>query len=357
MDVLSTQPDFGRESGKEEMTESAQGQRGKTGSSIKKWAGFSLRVLVLAATLFLTLMVVSSITAADVAAETNPQEVGRMMSSLFLASLVDATILALIVRFSRWRGLSLILGLALAFFGVQTVMGQIEALVFLTPLGENWGAGSLPMIEMPLELIISSIISGAAKAVVGVPAAALLFGKARGRSTESIELLPTMGWRQWLLKLAGVVLLYELLYFGFGYYVAWKSPAILEFYQGSDPGSFLAQMNHVLTETPRLAPFQAMRSLLWTAFAFPIVRMFKDKPLFGSALSGLLLGVLAFSHTIVPNPYMPDAVRQVHLIETVSSTFLFGLAQYWLFHRAHRSLAGMFGLENRSQERSSMQAV
>jgi hypothetical protein len=46
---------------------------------------------------------------------------------------------------------------------------------------------------------------------------------------------------------------------------------------------------------------------------------------------------------IVPNPYMPPAVRRVHFIETVSSTFIFGVLMFWLLHRSHRSLADLFG--------------
>jgi hypothetical protein len=37
-------------------------------------------------------------------------------------------------------------------------------------------------------------------------------------------------------------------------------------------------------------------------------------------------------------------VRLSHLIETASSTFVFGLVIVWLLHRAHHSVRDLFGL-------------
>jgi hypothetical protein len=45
---------------------------------------------------------------------------------------------------------------------------------------------------------------------------------------------------------------------------------------------------------------------------------------------GLLFAVLVNAQLLLPNPYMPDAVRMAHLIETASSTFIFGLLVGWL---------------------------
>ena len=321
-------------------------------AKLRGFVVFIAKAAGLGLAMFVAFMVASAITAADVAAETAPQDVNQMMVWLLAVSMLDAVILGFIIHNSRWRGWPLILGLAVALYGVQTVMGQIEALVFLTPLGERWGAGSVPMLVMPFELIASNIISGAVKAMVGATVGVLLFGKARRGEFESTDFMPKMEWQQWALKIGAAVLLYELLYFGFGYYVAWKSPALLDFYQGSDPGSFLAQMRNVIGTTPTLIPFQALRSLLWIAFSLPIIRMLRHKPWLGASATGLMLGLLAFSHTLVPNPYMPTEVRIVHFIETVSSTFIFGVALYGLFHRRHQSPAGLLKADAGDSEAS-----
>jgi hypothetical protein len=151
-----------------------------------------------------------------------------------------------------------------------------------------------------------------------------------------------MGAGQWVLKLGAIILLYELLHFGFGYYVAWKNPAVLAFYQGTDPGSFLAEMRNVISEMPTVLGLQAFRALLWAAFALPVVDMLEDKPWIGALATGLLLSIPANVQHIILNPYMPAAVRAAHFPETASSTFIFGVLVFWLLHRSHQSLADLF---------------
>jgi hypothetical protein len=278
--------------------------------------------------------------------ESSSGDDAAVMARLFIVNLVNALILGLVIKQSRWRGWPLILGLTFAFYGVQTVVGQIEAVVFLTPLGERFGAGSIPMLTMPLPFILSQFAIGAATAVVGVPLAAVLLGKARGDQETPVRLNPGISAPQWLWKLGAVIVLYELLYFGFGYYVAWRDPAVLAFYQGADPGTFLAQMRNVATQTPTLIPFQAFRALLWAAFALPVIGMLRHKGWLGALLTGLLLSLPMNIPHIVPNPYMPAAVRVAHFIETVTSTFIFGLLLFWLLHRPHRSWRDLFGMRD-----------
>jgi hypothetical protein len=40
---------------------------------------------------------------------------------------------------------------------------------------------------------------------------------------------------------------------------------------------------------------------------------------------------------LLPNPYMPEAVRMAHLMETASSNFIFGFLVGWLFTQRHAS--------------------
>lgn len=317
--------------------------------SIKNGVGFALKTLLLAAALLVVMVIVSSVALPAEMVESSSGDDAGVMVRLFVVNLVNALILGLVIKQSRWRGWPLILGLIFAFYGVQTVVGQIEAVVFLTPLGERFGAGSIPMLTMPLPFILSQFAIGAATAVVGIPLAAMLLGKARGEQEITARLNPGISAPQWLWKLGAVIVLYELLYFGFGYYVAWRDPAVLSFYQGTDPGSFLAQMRNVATQTPTLIPFQALRALLWTAFALPVIGMLRHKGWLGALLTGLLLSLPMNIPHIVPNPFMPAAVRTAHFIETVSSTFIFGVLMFWLLHRAHHSLPDLLGMAEREQ--------
>jgi hypothetical protein len=139
--------------------------------------------------------------------------------------------------------------------------------------------------------------------------------------------------RQWTWRLVVAAGVYLVLYFGFGYYVAWRNPAVLAYYGGIDEGSFFARMRVVLSETPWLVGFQVVRAFFWVAIALPVVRMMKGVWTETALALGLLFAVVMNAQLLLPNPYMPEAVRMAHLVETASSNFLFGWLLGWLFAR------------------------
>ncbi|MBS3753883.1 MAG: hypothetical protein KGY46_10925 [Anaerolineales bacterium] len=313
--------------------------------SLKKISAFSLKTLVLSVAMLIVMVTVSGFAVPTETTQTASQNSGTIFLRLFIVNLANALLINLVVTQTRWRGWPLMLGLSFAFYGVQTIIGQIEAIVFLTPLGELWGAGSIPVLTMPPNFILGQFIVGAALAAIGVPLSVLFFRKRkRGDQPMLNTLIPKMGTEQWLIKIGLIIVLYVALYFGFGYFVAWKNPAVQAFYQGTDPGSFLAQMRNVATETPTLIPFQALRALLWIVFALPIIRMLRKNGLWGALLTGLFISLPMNIPHIVPNPFMPPDVRTVHFIETVPSTFIFGMLLFWLLHRPHRSVKELFSV-------------
>jgi hypothetical protein len=324
---------------------------------MKQILAFALKTIVVSIVMLIIMVVVSAMALPTETTETPAAGGENVILLLFIVMLIDALVISLVVTQTHWSGWPLILGLTVAFYGIQTVVGQIEAIVFLTPLGEKWGAGSVPVLTMPMGFIAGQFVIGAAVAIIGVPTAVLLFGKAkRGSGVESINLIRGMGFLEWFWKAAATILIYILLYFGFGYFVAWKNPAVLAFYQGIDPGSFIAQMRNVISETPTLIPFQAFRALLWMAFTLPVIRMLRHKPWLGALITGLLLSLPMNIPHIVPNPYMPADVRLIHFIETASSNFIFGLFMFWLLHRSHQSLADLFRISNSTQAMRKMES-
>jgi hypothetical protein len=85
-------------------------------------------------------------------------------------------------------------------------------------------------------------------------------------------------------------------------------------------------MLHIFTTDPWLTPYQLLRTLIWVAGAYPISRGSR-LPLWQTALFvGLALSVPQNIGHILPNSLIPlNSVRMSHLIETTSSTFVFGL--------------------------------
>jgi hypothetical protein len=88
-------------------------------------------------------------------------------------------------------------------------------------------------------------------------------------------------------------------------------------------------MGTVARRMPWLIPFQVLRALCWTALALLVTRMLKRDRLETALVIGLLFAVMT-APLLLPNPYMPEAVRMAHLIETASSNFIFGTFVAWL---------------------------
>jgi len=265
----------------------------------------------------------------------SPEEAGLAAKALLLVCLLNTLVLTYIILRSRWAGWPLIVAIFFVYYGVTTFMSQIESAVFIT--------------RLPPGLLSRLFLMGALIAAPFAVLAVLILGKRKADSanTESNERL-VMPASEWSWKLAVIAVAYVILYFTFGYFIAWRDPAVREYYGGSDSAGFFVQMGTVLRDTPWLVPIQMLRAMLWTAIALPIVRMMKGSWPETALAVALLFSVVMNTQLLLPNPYMPDAVRMAHLIETASSNFIFGLLVGWLLSKRHdfsRVLSESSGLE------------
>jgi len=203
------------------------------------------------------------------------------------------------------------------FYGVATFMPQIESAVFLST-------------QLPAGMVGRLFLMGLLVAAPFCVLAVIILGKRKAGLVHSESGIPVSA-RGW--KLAVIALAYVSLYFTFGYFIAWRSPAVREYYGGSDPGTFLAQMRNVVRDTPWLIPFQVLRAMGWVVIALPLIRMLKGDWREISFALGVTFSVLMNALLLLPNPYMPEPVRMAHLIETASSNFIFGLLVGWLLTR------------------------
>jgi hypothetical protein len=171
---------------------------------------------------------------------------------------------------------------------------------------------------------------GAIIAGVFSPLAVLILGRMRRRETpQARNLRLVMPASEWAWKLVAIAAAYLLLYYTFGYFVAWRNPAVQEYYGGSDPGSFFAQLAAVWQATPWMFAWQGFRGLLFAAFVLPVIRMHRGQR-WEVALAMAALFAVWSSALLLPNPYMPEAVARAHLVETASSMLIFGLVVGWL---------------------------
>ena len=284
----------------------------------------AIRVLALTVLYFICFSAVSAAVIPRFSEESDPNQAGQLLAALLVVSFLNAVVFAYVILNSRWTGWKLILSIFFVCYGVTTVMGQIETAVFVTTLPP----GLLPRL----------FLSGALIAALFSPAAVLVLGKRKSKDADDRQ--PSrlkLSANEWAIKLSILAIAYTVIYFSFGYFIAWKSAAVRTYYGGEDPGSFLAHMANVVRDTPWLFPLQALRALLWVALAVPVIRMTKGEWWKAGLAVALLFGVVMNAQLLLPNPLMPHEVRMAHLWETSSSNFLFGWLVVFILTRVGTS--------------------
>jgi len=252
----------------------------------------------------------------------SPEEASWAGIALVLVSMINALVLAYPIFHSRWHGLKLIGAVFLVQFGVETFLTQIESLYFNRAL------------QIEASEMIGLVSAGAVRALIFAPLAVWFLGRMKG-SGKTEEKMPALRISSWIWRFAGLTVLYPIVYFLFGYYVAWQWEETRLFYSGTtDILPLITHFRGAFTSDPYFIPFQLMRGALWTAFAMLIVNMMNAKR-WESALAVALIfaGLLSSGIGLFPNPYMPPMVRQSHFYELMSSMLLFGAIAGWTLHR------------------------
>ena len=274
-----------------------------------------LRIFALFITFTILFVFASNVTTPPELAQNFTQEqLSQSAVILPLVSLIMTLMLAYLALRSRWLGWKLAGALFLLFYGIYTFLSQIETAVFpavanqLLPgmLGGFFLAGLI--LAAPLSLLAVWILGKAKKE----PAV---------NQPNNRLALPAS---EWAWKIAVAVLLYVAVYFIFGYYIAWRTPGLPEFYGSTDPGTFWGQVSNVVRDTPWLPFFQGFRALVWIGIGCIIIRMHKGNGLETSLAVGLAFSVLMAAPLLFPNPFMPPEITRAHFIELISSNFLYG---------------------------------
>jgi hypothetical protein len=256
---------------------------------------------------------------------TTPAEPGPMPEMIGLLIVCGTTVLIVMwmIHSSRWHGWKLILWLSVAFYLVVTFVMQLEAWYFL--LGITIGP----------ELMSRLFIQGIPTAFIFIPIAVLIMGRVHATESDSVPpKITPMPLKEWFWKLGVIYIAYLVLYYTAGYFIAWQNPEVRAFY--GSPGDalpFFQQMVHIFTSDPWLTPYQLLRTLIWAAGAYPVIRGSR-LPLWQTALLvGMMLSVPQNIGHILPNSLIPlSSVRMSHLMETASSTFVFGVIVTWLLY-------------------------
>jgi hypothetical protein len=253
---------------------------------------------------------------------------------LLIVALANVVVIAGLILTSRWSGWKLALSLALAYYGAVTVVTQMDTWYYLSS------------INVGPQLLLRLLLMGVPTAFLFIPLAVWVLGKGRATAEALPNLALVMPVRQWAWKLSTIVVLYLALYWGAGYFIAWQNPELRAFY--GQPGKALPFSTHTadtLLHDPVLFPFQILRALVWVLCALPVIRGSRLNPWWTALVVGLFFSVPQNVGHIMANPFLPIAsVRLSHMIETASSSFLFGAVVVRLLHREHRSVGDLIGL-------------
>lgn len=271
---------------------------------MNKYLVFFLKFVLLNVLLFVIFAVGGTLLGPTI--PTTPEMEAASLPIVPLVILVYTLVIVAVILRSNWGGWRLMLAVAVSYYGVQTFMAQIEAAYFGPALGisPDWIPGLF--------------LQGLPVAFIFVPLAVWILGKGRSVDEDpSAAARLKMPAGEWAWKLAAIAVMYLILYFGFGYVVAWQNPNLVAMYGNG--------ANKEIFDYAKLIPLQLGRGILWALFALPVIRMSKGSTWQIAILVGMLLALpMNIAHAL-PNPIMPDpSVRLSHFIETATSNFIFG---------------------------------
>lgn len=197
-------------------------------------------------------------------------------------------------------------------FGIQFVMSQIEAWAFQSAVG------------MSSKEMLQTVVGGFLFALL-VSALLVFTRKWKVPLDSGGPLIQLTAVKVLLL----VVVVYPLLYWLAGYFIAWQFQAIRHYYTGaaSNEGMVAGFLGFF---KDGLYFLQVGRGFLWFLLAWPFLFYFRGNRLQGALLLGALFSVLHCAQLLLPNPYMPEEIRYPHLLETASSTFIWGFVVAWV---------------------------
>lgn len=214
--------------------------------------------------------------------------------ALLAVTALNAVGLALVAARARVSGWRLALVLFVAYFAISSAMMQIETL---------WFNASL---KLPLVVIGQLVANAAITAVIVAGVGALIFHP----SEEALD-----AWSAKLVwRIAAMALIYVVLYFAAGFFIAWQSEAVRSYYS-----------NGMQISMPPTIVFQIFRGTLWALIALFIVSRLKGSLSSRALIMAILFAVLTAAQLLYPAPFFPWPVRQAHLIEVGTSEFIYGI--------------------------------
>lgn len=231
-----------------------------------------------------------------------------------LVSALNAGIILKLIYKARYTGWKLAGLVFLVSFGIQYFMSQIETVWFNDSLG------------LPGNGIAAIVLGGAFTLIAFIAIAIWITGKFKSVTDKSNDTQGSGFIVKKILLLSAVI--WPLIYFAFGYFVAWQFEDVRLLYSGTtEIDSFVEVMKGNFQSGLYL--FQIFRGFLWVFIGILVLRIARGTRISKGILLGLLFTILGSSGLLLPNPIMPEMVRMAHLLETSTSSFIWGFIIAW----------------------------
>jgi hypothetical protein len=252
--------------------------------------------------------------------QTPLQRPDNLLYPFLISSVSVGVVLAYLILRSSWHGWHLIGAIFVGMYGISTVATQVETLFFLSH-------------KLAHGMIRAIFLQGAITAALFAPLAVLLLGKWRTSSPARTTFTPSR-WRASSIaaRLAVIVVAFVFLYMFFGYYVAWQSPAVRQYYGGLEQPSFFAALKINWMHNPWIYALQVFRALLYAACMYPLIRMLRVAR-WETALAMVFFLSVWTTILLLPNPLMPPDVAYAHFRETLGFSIVFGGIAGWLLSK------------------------
>ena len=240
---------------------------------------------------------------------------GLALLLMWLCCLIEVAVIHQYVIHIRYEKIARFLIIFITLFSIQFVFTQMESWYYIEQQ------------TLPKQIILSTVLSG----MLASLAFALYIGYRYPSNQLTTGITPP--WKNLTATLVVLgILVYPLIYFVAGYFIAWQWESLRLYYTGSpEMSSFLQVMESNFRQG--IVTFQVARGLIWTVIGFLILRSLR--PLswqYQGLILGLLFSGLMSAQLLIPNPYMPSDIRMVHLIETASSNLLWGFLLAFGWH-------------------------
>ncbi len=208
------------------------------------------------------------------------------------------------------------------------VSAILVLLQFLLPQVESWFYLSENI--MPLMLILATTLGGIFMSLVF--ALVTIFAYPDHNQTVKAPILPSTVKDLQVAFLTGV-LLYPLIYFLAGYFIAWQNPDLRAYYSGDREliSFFQIMQKNFLSGSVLL---QTIRGVIWALLGVSLIKSLSEVSRNKQyRIIGVLFAVISSAQLLLPNPYMPESVRWSHLLELLVSTSIWGILLVWVYSR------------------------